>query len=263
MPSGSCHAGESEHRRRIRIAVGVDRRARQRRHRVHPAAHHRRPPGARRVPRTAVGRQHLPPVLLTETRAEREGTRCTSPTSTWSTGLRSPSSRTTSSSPGRATNGGRAETRPKRRSWSTTPTRAPASPRCCSNTSPPSHVRTASSGSPPRSSATTGRCSPCSPRPGGHCSGASTRASSTSTGSSPTPTSSSTASSDANNAPTPVLSPESCFPGPSPSSGPPNDPGSVGDAIWRHVADSVDVPMHAVNPDHDDGARPPLLSDDR
>jgi len=28
-------------------------------------------------------------------------------------------------------------------------------------------------------------------------------------------------------------------------------PGSVGDAIWRHVADSVDVPIHAVNPNHD------------
>ena len=29
-------------------------------------------------------------------------------------------------------------------------------------------------------------------------------------------------------------------------------PGSVGDAIWRHVADSVEVPMHAVNPNHDE-----------
>ncbi len=29
-------------------------------------------------------------------------------------------------------------------------------------------------------------------------------------------------------------------------------PGSVGDAIWRHIADSVDVPMHAVNPNRDD-----------
>jgi acyl-CoA synthetase (NDP forming)/GNAT superfamily N-acetyltransferase len=29
-------------------------------------------------------------------------------------------------------------------------------------------------------------------------------------------------------------------------------PGSVGDAIWRHVAGSVDVPIHAVNPNHDE-----------
>jgi acyl-CoA synthetase (NDP forming)/GNAT superfamily N-acetyltransferase len=29
-------------------------------------------------------------------------------------------------------------------------------------------------------------------------------------------------------------------------------PGSVGDAIWRNVSDSVVVPMHAVNPNHDE-----------
>jgi len=28
-------------------------------------------------------------------------------------------------------------------------------------------------------------------------------------------------------------------------------PGSVGDAVWRNVANSVDVPIHAVNPNHD------------
>ena len=48
---------------------------------------------------------------------------------------------TASSSAGRATSAGRTATTPRWRSWSTTATRARASPRCCSNTSPRSPGR--------------------------------------------------------------------------------------------------------------------------
>ena len=79
-------------------------------------------------------------------------------------------------------------------------------------------TRTASSGSPPRCSATTVPCSPCSPRRDGRCSVGSTPASSTSTGNWRPPTSSSTASNDANSGPTRERSPGSCSRVRSPSS---------------------------------------------
>ncbi len=64
--------------------------------------------------------EHLSPVLLAQAEPDRGASSRTSRTSTSSTGRRSSSSATTSSSPGPATSAGPAATTPTRRSWSTT-----------------------------------------------------------------------------------------------------------------------------------------------
>ena len=114
-------------------------------------------------------------------------------------------------------------------------TTARASPRCSSSTSRRSPGPTASPASRPRCSPTTGRCSPCSAAPGGPSSGASRAASSTSTSRSTRPRSSSTPSSAASSGPTRGPSPASCCPRTIAVVGASDTPGSVGEALWRHV----------------------------